>query len=619
MSDMRSRAVALAERGFRVFKLIVNDKEPAVPEFYRIASSDPDRVYEMWTCNVTRESLHNNIGIATGEGLLVLDIDVKKNRAGDKSLKTLIDAGLISLDGSYVVRTPSGGLHVYCGVPADLKISGKTNFWPGIDLRGYHNYVCAEGSEISSGGYITERDGNAFLPLRDELVQLLPRAMERVASPSIIPGAELDSDAAIKRGIEYLQDKAPEAVEGNRGITAYKVACELRGYGISEPACVELMAEHWNPEKVSPPVDGAELETRVRNAFLHAKLPLGHASPEFQFTEVKIEEEPGLAMSDTNARIPVGSDEALALRFATKHADDLRYVSQWGKWMHWDGCRWQFDETRKALHYSRQVCRAAASEVNKENLQRSIASGRTINAVESLAKADPRLAASINQWDSDPWLLCTPSGTVDLRTGELRASRPDDFVTKITAVAPGGACPTWRSFLHRITDGDEELISFLQRVAGYSLSGDISEHALFFAYGSGQNGKSVFINALSGILNDYHTTAPMETFTAAQFERHTTDLAGLRGARLVTAIETEEGRNWAEARIKNVTGGDKISARFMRQDFFTFFPAFKLFIAGNHKPGLKNVDNAIRQRLHLIPFAVTIPPGERRGIAYDLK
>jgi putative DNA primase/helicase len=182
----------------------------------------------------------------------------------------------------------------------------------------------------------------------------------------------------------------------------------------------------------------------------------------------------------------------------------------------------------------------------------------------------------------------------------------------MTAVSPdGGDCPTWRTFLHRVTAGDEELQLFLQRKAGYALTGLTREHALFFLFGLGANGKSVYLNTLAGILDEYHRTAAIETFTASTQDRHPTDLAGLRGARLVTAIETEEGRRWAESRIKSLTGGDKIAARFMRQDYFEFTPQFKLVIAGNHKPGLRSVDEAIRRRFNLIPFTVHIPPEER--------
>jgi len=158
---------------------------------------------------------------------------------------------------------------------------------------------------------------------------------------------------------------------------------------------------------------------------------------------------------------------------------------------------------------------------------------------------------------------------------------------------------------------DAQLALFMQRVAGYCLTGSTQEHALFFCYGTGGNGKGVFVNAISGIMGDYATTAPMETFVASNNDRHPTELAGLMGARLVSAQETEEGRRWAESKIKSLTGGDTISARFMRQDFFEFVPQFKLLIAGNHKPGLRGVDEAIRRRMNLIPFTVTIPKEDR--------
>jgi putative DNA primase/helicase len=169
----------------------------------------------------------------------------------------------------------------------------------------------------------------------------------------------------------------------------------------------------------------------------------------------------------------------------------------------------------------------------------------------------------------------------------------------------------WLKFLARVTDGDRALQDYIQRLLGYALTGLTIEHALFFLYGTGANGKSVLMSTVAGILGSYHQTAPIETFTASTTDRHPTELAGLRAARLVTAVETEEGRRWAESKIKMLTGGDKISARFMRQDFFEFTPQFKLVIAGNHKPGLRSVDEAIRRRFNLLPFTVTIPSDQR--------
>jgi putative DNA primase/helicase len=307
---------------------------------------------------------------------------------------------------------------------------------------------------------------------------------------------------------------------------------------------------------------------------------------------------------------PAGSEESLALHFAERHADELRYVAPWSKWMLWNGTKWEFDETLKAFNMARRLCRAAANASNKKGSV--IASAKTIRAVQGLAKADRRLAATIDQWDADPWLLNTPAGVIDLRDGVTRPHRHDCYMSKMTTVAAADrATPHWLAFLYRVCGGDVELVAFLQRVAGYSLTGDTREHALFFLYGVGANGKTTFLKATTGALGDYCRNAPIETFTASKNERHPTDVAGLRGARLVTATETEEGRQWAESKIKALTGGDKISARFMRQDFFEYTPQFKLLICGNHKPGLRSVDEAIRRRMNLSPFTVTIPVAER--------
>ena len=239
------------------------------------------------------------------------------------------------------------------------------------------------------------------------------------------------------------------------------------------------------------------------------------------------------------------------------------------------------------------------------------AQGIRHSCCERLARTDLRVVATAEQWDADPWVLNTRSGTVELRTGALRAHRREDYCTRSTAVGPGGECARWLRFLDEITGGDEALAEFLARVAGYAVTGSTREHALFFAYGTGANGKGVFLGTLAGVLADYAVTSSMETFTEAYGERHPTDIAMLRGARLVVAQETESGRRWAESRIKQLTGGDRISARSMRQDFFEFLPQFKLLVAGNHKPALRNVDEAMRRRLHLAPFAVTIPADRR--------
>lgn len=327
----------------------------------------------------------------------------------------------------------------------------------------------------------------------------------------------------------------------------------------------------------------------------------------------------GSGTGEDEERPPEFSDEALALRFAAEQTEHLRFVSVWSKWLVYDGRRWSGDIRLSAIDRVRRLCRRVASECDVKRVATAIASAKTVAAVERLARADQRLAATVEQFDANPDILGAPQ-TIDLKIGECYLPRREDFITKSAAVVPRGSCPRWLAFLERVTGGDRALQDYLQRVAGYCLTGSVSEHALFFLYGTGGNGKGVFVSTLTGIMGDYARTAPIEIFHDTKHDRHPTELAMLRGARLVVANETEEGARFAEARIKMLTGGDRIAARFMRGDFFEFAPSFKVMIVGNHKPSLRSVDEALRRRLHLIPFMVTIPHDEKDpGLADKLK
>jgi P4 family phage/plasmid primase-like protien len=316
-------------------------------------------------------------------------------------------------------------------------------------------------------------------------------------------------------------------------------------------------------------------------------------------------------MHEPRPDAPPFSDDALALTFTETHGDDLKYTASMGCWHHFVGTHWQQDESLLTFTHARNICRAVAKTVGEPERARRLASSTTVASVERLARFDERHAATTELWDADPWLLNCPAGTIDLRTGEMREHRRGDFITKITAVSPGGDCPQWLKFLGRITNENPELQRFMQRMCGYALTGITRAHALFFLYGTGANGKSTFVNTIADLLGPYHTAAPAEMLMVAHFERHPCDMAGLRGKRLVTATEVEKGGRWAEAKLKALTGGDRITARFMHQNFFEYTPQFKLVVVGNHRPALRSVDEAIRRRMNLVPFTVTIPEAER--------
>ena len=281
-------------------------------------------------------------------------------------------------------------------------------------------------------------------------------------------------------------------------------------------------------------------------------------------------------------------------------------------WLAWTGSCWRPDETSRILEVCRRLCEDAAAGQPAPD-RRRLLTDRTIRAVERLARSDPRLAAGAAEWDRDAMLLNTPAGVIDLRTGEVLPNDPGLQMTRITRAALGSACPRWLAFIARITGGDSEMAAYLQRIAGYCLTGRTDEQAFFFLHGSGANGKTVFLEVLAEVLGSYARTAPLDTFMATRADRQQNDLAGLDGARMVIATETEAGRPWAEARIKAVTGGDRIAVRRLYGEFFETDPGYKLLIAGNHRPRLTGGGAGMARRLHLVPFDTVIPEHERDG------
>ena len=337
-------------------------------------------------------------------------------------------------------------------------------------------------------------------------------------------------------------------------------------------------------------------------------LVAGQRMPVVHDMEAPVLEE---AAGDLMAGVNWGTEDGIASAFTRRYGLDWRYCAQWSKWLVWTGQRWNDDQVLFVNHLARGICRAASMKADSPRLKAKLASASTIAAVERIARTEPKHAATVGEWDADIWLLNTPGGVVDLRTGDMRAPLRADRMTKIATATPKGPCPVWLAFLHDVTGGDAELVAYLQRVVGYCLTGSTRAHAMFFLYGTGANGKSVFVNVIATILGDYSANAPMDTFMETRSDRHPTDLAGLRGARFVSATETEQGRRFNESKLKAITGGDLVTARHLYQDFFTYPPQYKILIAGNHKPAIRNIDEAMRRRLHLIPFTITVPP-ERR-------
>jgi putative DNA primase/helicase len=315
------------------------------------------------------------------------------------------------------------------------------------------------------------------------------------------------------------------------------------------------------------------------------------------------------------------TDLANARRLIAEHGDDLRYVAEWG-WMAWDGSRWALDATaehqRRAKDTAVNLYRAVADAPEHErkdlsrHAQRSESAG-AIAAMIRLAESEKGVRAVPDDFDKQLMTLTCTNGALDLTTGELLPHDRDELCTKMTDIIfdKNAKAPTWLTFMDRIFGGDQDLIAWLQRAIGYTLTGRTDAQCMFICYGKGANGKSVFIDVIRALLGDYARNADASTFMVQQSDRIRSDVARLAGARFVATVELDEGRRLSEALVKQVSSGDRMTARFLNKNDFEFTPRFKLWMATNHKPTVKGTDFAIWRRIKLIPFNVTIPEDER--------
>lgn len=316
---------------------------------------------------------------------------------------------------------------------------------------------------------------------------------------------------------------------------------------------------------------------------------------------------------DGPPKVYFADEDGVIRAFIDKHGNDFVFDHEAGAWFRFDGNVWRREKTKLVMHLIRGIASKFANlDVKAKGLKR-VASWE---AIERGARTAREVAFASDIWDRDQMLLATPEGVIDLRTGLLRPGAPADYISRSTVVAPiplsefdpAKHCPTWISFLNLALANDIGAIRIFQQWGGYSLTGLTKEQKFLFVYGPGGSGKGTAVNTIAEILGDYAINVSMETLTATKHEQHSTEIARLRGVRMARASETEKGKAWAENRIKTLTGQDKVTARFMRQDNFEFLPEFKLTLFGNNRPSLTDVDRAIKRRILILPF--DHPPAE---------
>jgi putative DNA primase/helicase len=318
------------------------------------------------------------------------------------------------------------------------------------------------------------------------------------------------------------------------------------------------------------------------------------------------------------------TDSYNARALVAAHGADMRYCTAWKVWLVWTGTHWQRDKSRLVMRWAKHTIKDLATlmqQMDNEQcgkLMKHITSSLSTSKLKAMvenAESEAGMTVEPDTFDRDPWLLNCANGTIDLRTGTLRPASREDYLTRCLSIRynPQATCPTWQGFLDRVMGGKQGLVAFLHRAIGYSLTGSTIEQCLFILHGPTKTGKSTFLSRLLALLGTYGTTADMESFMHKDRPEIRADLADLAGARVVCAVEAQEGKRLNENLIKQLTGGvDQVKARFLFEDYFTFTPQFKVFLGTNHKPVIKDNDQAIWERIRLVPFVVQIPPGERK-------
>lgn len=568
-SDLLRAALDYASRGWAVFPLQGKRPIPGT-HGHRDATVDRATIKAWW-----REYPEANIGIACDDqsGPIVLDVDGPE--------------GMISLGEIKLPRTleaTSGRKHrkhfYFDAIDAEVRRTIKV--LPGLDILGAGGYVVAPPSIHPKTGkpyrWLNERD---IAPFPKSLLKLMAQQKERRSG---------------KNGKHAPAPPLPDIIpEGHRDSLLTSLAGTMRRRGASEDAILAALREE-NEKRCRPPLSDGQIRKIARSISQKEPVPI---------------------MENL-------TDLGNARRFVLQHQRNVKFVRIWKKpWVIWDGIKWTPDNTGEAERLAKSTVRdihRQALKVEDEDVREQLVkhamkseSASRIKSMLELAATEPEIATIADAFDSDPWLFNVENGTIDLRSGKLHGPRREDMLTKSAPVIfdPKAKAPTWRSFLRDITENDEELIRYLQKAVGYSLTGDVREQCLFFCWGSGQNGKSTFLEVIRELMGDYGQQAEFSTFLARKGEGPRNDLARMRGVRFVSAVEAPGDKQFDEAVLKQLTGGDTITARRLYEEYFEFVPTHKLFLAANHKPHVSEQTEAFWRRIRLIPFTVYIAPEKR--------
>ena len=556
-------------------------KHPRIVNWCEEATTDEAKIKGWW-----QKAPNANIGIPMGEksGLVALDVDIR--HGGDKSLVALVLENE-ELPDTITATTGGGGKHYIFKYTDELALKNVVGVREGLDVRTQGGMIVAAPSVHSSGAQYTWDEGKSPFDIEAAdmpawLTQVIRNFGTAITKKASKPKAESDVQEKIR--------------EGGRNTHLASIAGLLRRRGLDEAAIAAALREE-NKSKVVPPLPDEDVARIAKS--------VARYDPEAEVKEFSL------------------TDAGNAERFADMFQNQLKFCAAFNTWFIWNGKYWVKDEQKSINNYAIDVARSmiieASTIADTDKRDALISHAKKseqctkIKACIELARGMPQIAVRPDELDNNLYLLNCENGTIDLRTGKIRPHDPKDLITKMCNTKYDANCqiPMWTQLLEKVTRGDKNGMQYIQRVLGYALTGDISEQAMFILYGTGSNGKSTLLNTFSELLGEYAAGTASDTFMQKKTDAVNNDIARLKGARFVTAIEMEENKRLSEPLIKSVTGGDKLVSRFLYGEYFEYVPHFKVFLAVNHKPIIRDTTHSIWRRLFLIPFTNTFTEQER--------
>lgn len=593
MSAVLDAALLYIKNGWPVFP--VDGKIPRTVHGCLDASLSEIQVRTWW-----QQWPDAGVAIATGNGLVVIDVDPKSG--GEDGFEKML-AGR-KLPDTVVVLTGGGGRHYYFAAPR-IPIKNRVGVFPGVDVRSDGGYVVAPPSRHQNGReYAFEMSSVAG---EVQLAHMPDWLLSLITAPA--QGASVTPDG------RPVAAPLPESiVEGERRKHLLSLAGSMRRRGAGEAAILAALRSENGSGRVKPPLDDVEITVLA-----------GDIIKRYQEAKTVAKKKDKVPSAHRSGLTDLGNAE----KFREIYGADFRYCYTWGKWVTWDGKRWQIGADGEAeraaqcipiqLHEDARVALENAALAQKEGrfedaekmkswgaelkawAIKSESSAR-INAL--IAEAKAMLEVKYDVFDFDAFSLNCSNGTIDLKNGSLRPHNRNDCITKVipTAYDPDAKCPFFDDFMKKVTLGNKPKEDCIIRALGSALTGDQRDQVLFFFCGTGANGKSKLLEAVGGLLGPYAMNTGSDFLTEKGGEQHPTIFAGLHGKRFVTTIEVGRGRKMDEPLLKMLTGGDVISARRVYEDFWEFKPTHKIFLAANHKPIISADDYAVLRRILIFSF-----------------